>query len=152
MNSTIRRGDLTAHLLAALQVNGLLVGDGDGPDAGGWDDDPNAPDSSYIPYIVVMPQTAQGGTGSFGEDNSEWVCPYTIASYGISREQVEWQADEARTIFRTCVKDIVDMDGDKWSLTQFWVASIGGIARNDSMEPSEFSQIDLVNLRISKEL
>jgi hypothetical protein len=149
--SVVRRGDLTDHLLAALKVNGLLVGDGVAPDDGGWDDDPNAPNSSYLPYVVVMPQTAQAGTGSLGDNETDWQIPYTLASYGVTREQVEWFADESRVIFKSCEKDLVLMDGDKWQITQFLVMSIGGIARNDSMEPSEFSQIDLVSLRISKE-
>lgn len=150
--TTIARGALTAHLLTALNAASLLVGDGKAPDAGGWDDDPNSPNSNYVPYIVILPQTAQAGQGSIGDPTSEWQVPYIITSYGVGRDQVEWQADKARIAFTSTAEDHVPMGSESWKITQTWVNSIGGIARNDNMEPSEFSQIDLVSLRISKEM
>lgn len=149
--TAIARGALTDHLLLALNDAGLLVGDGKAPDEGGWDDDPNNPNSSYVPYVVLLPQTAQGGNGSLGDDTSEWLVPYIITSYGIVRNQVEWQADKARLAFTASAHDQVTMGSETWTITQTMVNSIGGVARNDNMEPSEFSQIDLVSLRISKE-
>lgn len=149
--TAIQRGALTDHLISALQGVNLLVGDGKAPDDGGWDDDPNNPNSSYVPYVVILPQTAQGGNGSMGDDTSEWLVPYIVMSYGITRGQVEWQADKARLAFTTSAQDQVAMGSETWQITQTMINTIGGVARNDNMEPSEFSQIDLVSLRISKE-
>ena len=148
---TLHRGDFTGYLLTELST-ALLVGDGDAPDEGGWDDDPSAPGSSYSPYTVVNPLTTQEATGSIGDSNSEIRAPYSMTSYGISREQVEFFADKSREIAVGLARTDVLLGEDEWRIQQVRVSSIGGVARNDSVRPSEFSQTDVVMIYLSKEL
>ena len=145
------RGDFTAHLITELSTV-VLVGDGEGPDAGGWDDDPNAAGSSYHPYTVLNPLTTQEATGSIGDSNSEIRAPYSMTSYGVSREQVEFFADKAREVAVGLARSDVLLGEDQWEIQQVRVSSIGGVARNDSVRPSEFSQTDVVMIYLSKEL
>lgn len=151
MTSSFPRGALTTYLIGQLSSQ-VLIGDGEAPEAGGWDDDPNAPESSYSPYVVLAPQTAQEASGSFDDSNSEWRIPYTLSSYGITREQVEWNADRSRQAMVSLARVVVDLDTGNWKIQQSRVNSIGGVARNDNTEPSEFSQVDVVTMWMSKEM
>lgn len=151
MPTSFPRGALTSYLINRLSSE-VLIGDGEAPEAGGWDDDPNAPDSSYVPYVVLAPQTAQEASGSLDDSNSEWRVPYTFSSYGITREQVEWNADRTRQAMVSLARVVVDLDTGNWKILQSRVNSIGGVARNDNTEPSEFSQVDVVTMWMSKEM
>lgn len=145
------RGELTTYLVSQLR-SALLVGDAEAPLDGGWNDDPNDPDSSYSPYVVVTPQAAGDGTGSYGDSNSEQRLAYSFASYGVSREQVEFYADLARKTAVNLERSIITLNGEKWSILQARASSMGGVLRDDKTEPSEFSQTDVVTIYVSKEL
>lgn len=148
--SDFPRGALTTYLLDRIGAL-VLVGDAEAPTAGGWDDDPNADGSSYAPYVVITPGVAGEGTGSFGDSASEWRLTYNFASYGISREQVEWNAGKARAAAVSLARVVIDLETGKWKIQQSRVNSIGGIVRDDNAEPSEFSQVDVVTMWMTKE-
>lgn len=151
MITSIHRGDLTNYLISQLSPV-ILVGDGEAPPDGGWDDDPNLPTSSYVPYTVVRPLTAQEAEGSFGDSNSEIVTPYSFSVYGVSRDQTEFYADKVRQTTVDLARTVVVLGPSQWKIQQAKVNSIGGIDRSDQTEPSEFSQTDVVTLYMSKEM
>ena len=152
MPSHLPRGDLTAHLIAELRADGLLIGDGEAPPTGGWDDDPNAPGSSFFPYLVVNPMAVPDATGPTGDTSMDWRVPYSVTAYGISRHQTETYADKGRERIVSLERTVVTLDGGGWKIQQSRANSIGGMSRNDSVEPSEFVQSDVVTVWISKEL
>lgn len=151
MPSYLHRGDLTKHIIDSISPM-LLVGDSKAPEAGGWDDDPNAPGSRYVPYVVLTPQTTREGDGSFGDSNSEFRVPYAFSFYGISRAQVEFYADKTRSVIVDLARTVVVLGPYEWKVQQARVNSIGAIGRTDNTEPSEFTQTDVVVLYVSKEL
>lgn len=147
----LHRGDFTTYLLAELRTT-LLVGDGAAPDEGGWDDDPNDPGSSYVPYVVLNPMAVSQGTGPLGDTSSDYQLPYSVTAYGVSRNQVEFYADTARKKLASLVREVVTLDGSDWKIQQYRANSIGGVSRRDETEPSEFIQSDVVVIFLSKEL
>lgn len=151
MNTAFYREPLTSYLIDQLD-DVILIGDGEAPKDGGWDDDPNVPDSSYSPYVVIRALTSQEATGSYGDSNSEVVAPYSFSVYGVSREQTEFYADKVRQTIVDLARTVVVLGPSQWKIQQARVNSIGGIDRNDQTEPSEFSQTDVVTMYMSKEL
>lgn len=145
------RGELTDYLLERLGEV-VLVGDGKAPDEGGWDDDPNDPESSFVPYAVVSPQNAPEASGSLGDSNTEWRLPYSYTVFAISREHVEFYADRVRQACVDLARTVVVLGDSKWKIQQCRVNSIGGVSRSDVVEPSEYAQTDVVVLYISKEI
>jgi hypothetical protein len=149
--TSFARGDFTDYLIQQLS-NVLLVGDSEAPGDGGWDDDPNLPSSSYVPYVVLNAQTTQEATGSLGDSNSEYRVPYSLTFYGVSRGQVEFYADKARKVIVDLARTVVLLGDFEWKIQQARVNSIGAIGRSDNTEPSEFTQTDIVVLYVSKEI
>lgn|SRR5512138_3718916 len=145
------RGDLTLYIIDAIK-SVILVGDAEAPHTGGWDNDPNLPGSSYVPYVVIRPLTTLEAEGSFGDSNTEVVAPYSLAVFGINREQTEFYADLVRQTIVDLARTVVVLGPASWKIQQARVNSIGGIDRNDETEPSEFSQTDVVQLYMSKEM
>lgn len=151
MNTAFYREPLTSYLIDKIN-DVILIGDAEAPKAGGWDDDPNLPDSSYSPYVVIRALTSQEAEGSYGDSNSEVVAPYSFSVYGVSREQAEFYADKVRQTIVDLARTVVVLGPSQWKIQQARVNSIGGIDRNDQTEPSEFSQTDVVTMYMSKEL
>lgn len=151
MPSFLPRGLLTDYLITQLTSAGLLVGDGEAPDAGGWDDDPNLPTSSYIPYVVLNPMAAAEPTGPLGDTSADFRVPYSVTAAGISRKQVETYADIGRKKITDLTRVVIQLSGENWKIQQARANSIGGVVRSDTVEPSEFTQSDVVIVYISKE-
>jgi hypothetical protein len=152
MPSFLPRGLLTDYLISQLTTAGLLVGDGEAPDAGGWDDDPNLPTSSYIPYVVLNPMAAAEPTGALGDTSTDFRVPYSVTSAGISRKQVETYADIGRKKITALSRVVIALGAEgNWKIQQARANSIGGVVRSDTVEPSEFTQSDVVIIYISKE-
>lgn len=151
MPSFLPRGLLTDYLITQLTAAGLLVGDGEAPDAGGWDDDPNLPTSSYIPYVVLNPMAAAEPTGPLGDTSADFRVPYSVTAAGISRKQVETYADIGRKKITDLTRVVIQLSGENWKIQQARANSIGGVVRSDTVEPSEFTQSDVVIVYISKE-
>lgn len=153
MPSYLPRGALTDYLITQLGTAGLLIGDGMAPDAGGWDDDPNVPSSTYVPYLVINPMAVAEPTGPVADTSADFRVPYSLMSSGISRKQVEVYADKGRKILTDMARVRVTLGtGGDWKIQQVRANSIGGMVRTDNTEPPEFSQTDVVTVYLSKEL
>jgi hypothetical protein len=60
--STINRGPITDRVLTELAVDGLPVGDNSAPTtAFGWQGEPNADGSNFIPWMAAYGGTARPG-------------------------------------------------------------------------------------------
>ena len=122
------------------------------PPTGGWNDDPNAPNSKFMPYLVVNPMAVPDPTGAIGDSSTEFRVPYSLTSVGISRKQCETYADIGRKAVSRLEKAKVTISGGDWKIQQARANSIGGVSRSDNTEPSEFTQSDVVIIWLSKEL
>ena len=152
MPSYLPRGNLTTLLVDRLRTAGLLVGDGEAPPTGGWDDDPNLPTSGFVPYLVVNPMAVAEPTGPVGDTATDFRVPYSVTSSGISRKQVEVYADKGRKTLAELERSTVTLGTSDWKFQQARANSIGGVVRTDNTEPSEFTQSDVVIIYLSKEI
>lgn len=147
-----QRSYLSDHVVSYLSDAGLRVGDGLAPEDGGWDGPPDADSSSYSPYITIIPGTGSDATGPIGSSIADITSPYIITGYGLSRRHVERYMDKVADVLVAMDRTIVVLGDSSWKLQQTRRDSIGGVSRNDSIEPSEFSQSDVYIVYISKEL
>jgi hypothetical protein len=121
------------------------------PSAGGWTDDPSKPTSQFKQYIVLTPLDSTRLEGSVGDPQSDWQFPYAMVAVGVAHSQVEGQADKARKIVNDIGKPVVSLGDESWKIAAARVNSIGGIDTVRTTDPPEFTQRDVVMVRISKE-
>ena len=148
----LERGPLTDHILAEIETNGLNIGDADRPAVGGWDGPPDSDGSSFQAYGVLVPASVPDTTGPIGDSKSEARVAYVVNGYGISRSHRESYMDHVRKLLVAMARRIVVLGDSSWKIQQVRPDTIGGIARNDSVEPSEYSETDVYVLYLSKEL
>ena len=148
----LRRRFLTNLVLERLETTGQPVGDAVSPAKGGWQGQPNVDGSNFVPYVVAMPAAASVSGGPLADTQADWQCPYTLTSFGVSREQCEWMADLARDAAVTFAREVVMLNGDGYMVQQARATVIGPIQRVDATEPAYYGQTDSVTLWISKEL
>lgn len=158
MSTNLHRGPLTdlllAHTTTALSGygSGIPVGDGIVPAGAGWIGEPNDPTSHFQPYVVVLPGPANNSSGPVGVSQADWKLAYLLASYSVSRQAVEWQADRARDVWADLAKSQIDLQGQAYGVQQVRVESIGQVTRNDTTDPPYWEQIDGLTIWITKEL
>lgn len=152
MVSTIARGPITDRLITELKVVELPVGDNNTPDTPfGWQGEPNANNSSFIPYMSITAGAAQQATGSFGDSASEWKIPYTVMFAAVHRKQLDWLADKIRLQLTNIRRESVSTDSGNWRITQIRCTSVGGSNRIGSTFPDYYTQADLFEVWLSKE-
>lgn len=150
--SPLQRRFLTDVMLSQLASTNKPVGDAISPAGGGWQGQPNADGSNFVPYVVCIPGPASVSSGPFGDTQADWQLDYTLISFGVSREQVEWMADSARVAAVTLPRTTVMLGPDGYAVQQARERIIGPVQRVDATEPAFYSQTDAVTLWISKEL
>lgn len=154
----VDRGSLTNLLIENLQELGFPVGDAEAPEIdedsaephAGWNGEPNSPGSTFVPYLVLTPQTATISSGSFADPQDGWQIPYSLATFGATRQQVEALANRARKVLRSLSKLQVTLDGEDFKIQQLWYPAMGGIGRVDATYPSTFGEVDTVTVWISQ--
>lgn len=149
---SLYRRFLTDILLARLGTAGQPVGDAVSPPGGGWIGQPNADGSNFTPYVVLTPGPASVSSGPIGDTQADWQLAYSMTSFGVSREQVEWMADTARAVAVTLARETVMLNGDGYAVQQAREQVIGPVQRVDATEPAYYGQTDSISLWISKEL
>lgn len=109
---------LTDDVIAALQAEGLTVGDATG-------------EGLSEPYVVVFPiqGTLTGTMGNPYEDGRQAV---QITSVGVSRRQAEWARDKARAVMLAGFP----VTGTTLQLVHLDIDS--GVRRDDDVEPPVF--------------
>lgn len=149
---TITRGPITERLIAQLASLGLPVGDNSPPTTPhGWQGEPNADTSTFIPWMSVVAGTAQAGVGSFGMSASEWRLPYSVTYAGVTRKQLDWLADKARDGLVSIARENVLTDGGSWRICQIRCTSVGASNRFGAPFPDYYTQSDLFEVWLSKE-
>ena len=141
----INIGQLTTQVVMALsESSGQLIGDGIAPKGGGWlSGQPNV--SAFVPYSVLIFQGAQLAepAWSYNEQIRAWTTEWRVTSFGGSREQCDWMASAAREGVDDCIGQ--DFDAYRVSMAQ-WRA-LGGMMRDDSIDPPMWSVSDTFTLR-----
>lgn len=154
--SHIQRGALTNAILTTLAATGKPVGDAERPRGGvaGWIGEPNEDGTNFVPYVVLTPMATSSPTGSFADPQSEWIFPYAMSSFGVSRKQCEWMADLARDAIQEIVGDAIVMDSVtnpyERVVQQVMVRQIGAVTRVPEVEPPYYGQTDIVDLWTSR--
>ena len=154
MPSTPDRAPLTDALITALATVVEFVGDVTAPDDAGWQDDPGGNSSMFIPYVVLTPQPSPAPTGSLGDSQIDWKLPYTLTTYGVTRQQIEDVADEARRAV-LALKDVTITMNDTttvWKIIGVTSQNIAGVGFTDQIKPTAYSQSDSVLVMFSKKL
>lgn len=130
------RAPHTAALLAALEDSGVPVGDGEKPDAAGWQGAPGT--STFQGYLVL--HSIPGGEldGSLGEpiEATDW--PWQFTAVGDTRALCETIADLARQALYAAPISLDDR-AQRWLRPE----STGGAARDESIEPLVFIAVEV---------
>lgn len=164
MSTTFERRELTAAVKAALtavQVGDpnnpgstldALVGVGSLPLGSGWEGEPNAPGSFFVPYFVLTTLTATpaADTGSLANPQQDWHVPYAIQSFGITHDQAEWMADRGRVAVTSLKGQILQCGASKYKVQQIWTAQIGAVSRVPASDPPFYGQQDGATLWMAK--
>lgn len=158
MKSVIDRGTVTSLLITTLLTGTELpVGDSEAPEVtedqpakAGWSDQPGAEGSTFVPYTVLIPQTATTSSGPFDDPQDGWQLPYSLTTFGGSRAQCEALANRARKSLRGLTKQLVELDDGSYRIQQVWFAALGGIVRVDGTSPSTFGEVDTVTIWLSQ--
>lgn len=151
--SSISRGPITTRLLAELALEGFPVGDNTSPElAYGWQGEPNAPGSVFIPWLTLTPGTGQSQAppGSFGDSKSEWRIGYNVFYAAVSRKQTEALADRMRLNLTSIAREDIDTPTGKWRIQKLDCLAIGSTTRIGSAFPDYFTQADSFEVWITK--
>ena len=146
-----RRG-LTALILATLANHtSAPVGDADVPDeAYGPSGTPGEPGYKFTPYSIVTPMSAGEGYGPISDTDSIFSFPYSVSSFGTTREQTEWIADMARNSFSSLRRQSFDGADGTYTIMKCRLTMIGGIQKSGQTAPHVFGQTDTVTVFLSK--
>lgn len=153
MISTIQRGSITSHLIGVLETANLPVGDNTVPtDAYGWQGEPNADGSTFIPWMSLNAGVAQPGNGPFAASAADWKLPYTVNYAAVSRAQLDWLADKMRDVLVNTERTTVTTLQGTWKFVQVRCTAVGATNRVGNPFPDYFTEADLFEVWISKEL
>jgi hypothetical protein len=144
-------GVLTDHVLDTFeaQVTDVLVGDGIAPEAGGWSK--GQPDVDvFVPYAVLAfggaaPRVSQEMT--LGKATETWLASYQVRYHGGSRAQVDWTATKIRAAVESLLKSSFGVEG---SVVWIQWQSLGGVSRNDAVNPPIWTASDNFTLHCTK--
>ena len=151
--TTISRSGITDRLISELNEMTLPVGDGSVPeDPYGWQGEPNDDQSTFIPWMSIAAGVARPGTGSMRGSAENWQLPYTIQYAAVSRSQLDWLADRVRTKLVNIERESVESGSANWRIQQIRCTSVGGSNRIGATFPDYFTQADLFEVWITKEM
>lgn len=152
MSANLSRGPLTKALLDALVAGTAKpVGDGVVPRGAGWSGQPNAPESAFVPYTVLVSMTASNSSGPLAMPQADWVLPYSVQAFGVRRDQAEWMADKARDVLGELKGQTLTLGSATYKVQQVRTESIGGVSRIDATDPAYWGQQDGISVWITKE-
>lgn len=85
-------------VIAALEAAGLLVGDGEKPDGGGWQGTPGQ--SVFKGYVVVYRIRGGSRSGNLDDPHEDAEFIFQVTCVGSSPTLAESLADEAETLLK----------------------------------------------------
>jgi hypothetical protein len=151
--SSISRGPITNRLLDELVTEGFPVGDNAQPSvAFGWQGEPNAPGTTFTPWLSLSPGAAslQNPSGAMGDSQSEWRLAYSVMYAGISRKQTEALADRMRMNLTNINREFVTTNTGEWYIQKCTCITIGNTTRIGSAYPDYFTQADSFEVWVTK--
>jgi hypothetical protein len=151
--SSISRGPITNRLLDELVTEGFPVGDNAQPSvAFGWQGEPNAPGTTFTPWLSLSPGAAslQNPSGAMGDSQAEWRLAYSVMYAGISRKQTEALADRMRLNLTNINREDISTPTGKWRIQKATCTAIGNTTRIGSAYPDYFTQADSFEVWVTK--
>lgn len=146
----IDTGALTVLLLNHLTMGDppLLVGDGVAPLEGGWTGGtPNT--GEFKAYSVLSFQGAAPTHPDVDKADPEWATRWGVGHYGGSRAQADWIATLSRARILTSLKQLFG-DSDVFKVVSIVWTGLGGMSRNDQVDPPYWSASDTLILSVSR--
>ena len=134
-----RNSDVTAAIIYRLTSAGLVVGDNEAPDNGGWQGDPGI--STFVPYVDVHPSPGGPIDGTMAAPSADAFPDYQITSVGVSRAQAELVGDEVR---EAMFQGPLNVPGR--AVIQLRLDMLGGAVRDDTVQPAVFFVSDRYRL------
>jgi hypothetical protein len=147
-----KRQKLTEAVMAAAE--GIApVGLLQAPNNSGWDSKATgSAGAKFRPFSVLVPGMATlQAQQSFGLDENDWRCTYTVSSYGVSVTQAEQIADDVRNVIEAMTGASVTLEGS-YSVQQVRVSVIGAVQVVNSAEPPYYFQTDTYEVWVTKEI
>lgn len=154
MTSTVSRGPLTTRVLDELKDLSFPVGDNSAPTTPyGWQGEPNATGSSFIPWLSLTSLAAQPQRipGALSDTGTEWIMPYTVFFAGLSRKQTDALADKTRENLVNMERELISTLTGDWRVMKVGCTAIGSANRVGSAYPDYYTQADTYEVWISKE-
>ena len=150
----LSRKPLTDLLISTLASGlGKPVGDSTTPtETYGWTGQPDAPGSTFIPYIIVTPGSTTNIKGPLSDTHADINLPYQVSGFGVTRAQCEWIMDASRDILDTLKRTDVVAGSETYRLSDISLSTLGGVARGNVGEYEVFGQTDIMNIFASKQL
>lgn len=158
MSQVLDRKLLTDLVLATLAPGTYPIGDAGPPDLpvdpalrhAGWNGQPNAPGSFYVPYAILTPGSISNTSGPLSDPQGDAQVPYTLAYYGVNRGQVELLGGKLRTLLLG-LRDQRFISADhNHKIQQVWFSVIGGVGRVEATDPPTFGAIDTLTIWVTK--
>lgn len=144
-------GALTDAVIARLaDISWLEVGDGIAPEAGGWSQgQPNV--DQFVPYAVVAFAGARPRTPelSLAKAEEAWVATFQLRYHGAARSQVDWTGTSCRSAVMGLLRQEV-LGSSTFEITWVEWQSLGGVLRNDSVDPPIWNATDSFTLHAVK--
>lgn len=151
---SVPRGEFTQYVYDYL--SGELdypVGDNEPPVAPhGWQGEPNADGSNFIPWVTLVPGTATVSSGSFDASQQDWRIAYMLGSSATSRKQLENIADLVRRKIVNIQRQKILTTEGTWAILQARVTGISAVTRIGQLNPAYFTQTDTVELWLSRDI
>lgn len=128
----MRYEQLTAALIGHLEAAGMVVGDGQAPEAGGWSG--TAGQSNYTAYCVVHPLLGGIVSGSIGDPHGDGEVVYQVSCYGPTRQSAEIVASNVDTAIKSLpYPSVVGM-----TIRYVDDDVLGGARRQDELQPPDW--------------
>jgi len=147
-----KRQNLTSSVVTAAE--GIApVGLLQAPPDSGWDTtSTGTAGAKFRPFSVVVPGLATlQPQQSFGLDENDWRCTYTVSSYGVSASQAEKIADDVRTVIEDMTGTDITLEGT-YSVQQIRVTAVGAVQVSNAAEPPYYFQTDSYEVWVTKEI
>lgn len=134
-----RGSDVTDAIIYRLRSAGFTVGDGQKPDAVGWQGSPGT--STFVGYVNVHPTPGGATDGTLTEPEADALPDYQLISIGATRSQAEHIGDEVR---EAMFQGPLLVDGRQ--VAHLRLDMLGGVIRDDQVQPALFYVSDRYRL------
>jgi len=154
----LRRKEITDLLLSTLRTEDFPIGDVHQPTEkksglqAGWNGQPGLPSSTYLPFAILVPLTANISSGPMTDPQGDIQLPYQLTHYGLDRAQVELLADRLRTKLDTLKHTTVTYTGNDGKIQQIRYTTIGGIGKNEATDPATMIAADVFAVWLTRKV